>query len=332
MEFGCTDFGQYLHILACPKCKGDLTYQAETTTRSLSCAACDKSYPIINDIPRLLEVDSELLGEAKNHWESSPHFQYEANNELYSRDYYEEQDRWREEEVDIFRMAEYRFDTVKGKVTLDIGCGSGWVVKQSARHGAFSIGVDFTEKAAISTYFALKTYGLTGLAIQADAQHLPIKTGSIDRVYSMGVLHHIPNTELGISEAYRIVKPGGTAMISLYERLFFFNPFLFPFAQLVLKRLLKAPKVRDGIQHTTTYDEFYRLMDGPTNPIGRWYTYDQLVKMFSQFVIHHSVRNHFPLRFLRIGSLRVDKLVPKFIHHALDRWSGMTRMFELEKK
>jgi len=319
-----------LELLACPYCKQELSY--DSTKGTLSCSTCIKTFPIIDNIPRFVEVNDGLLEKAKEHWEDSPNFQYEAKADLYTKEYYEDQDKWRFEDVDPFSVDEYKFDTIKGKVTLDIGCGSGWVVKQSARHGAFSIGLDFTERAVISTKRALDSYNLDGLVIQADAQYLPIKTGVIDHVYSIGVLHHIPVTEFGVAEAYRVVKSGGTGFISLYGKLFFFNPVLFPIATFFLRLLLNAPKVRDGIQYTINYDEFYRHMDGSTNPIGRWYTEQQLRKLMSGFKILSITKSHFPLRYLYLFGIPIKKLIPKPVHRLLERYFGMMRNMQLVKE
>jgi hypothetical protein len=47
---------ELLDILCCPKCKGDLDYNADAAT--LTCKKCGKVYPIKNDIPIML-VDDE---------------------------------------------------------------------------------------------------------------------------------------------------------------------------------------------------------------------------------------------------------------------------------
>ncbi|MEO5332525.1 MAG: class I SAM-dependent methyltransferase [Magnetococcus sp. YQC-5] len=327
------DFHHTLQWLGCPYCKGVLTLIDTPQSRRYVCAPCQREYPIIDDIPRFLTVDDPLLAQAKEHWEDSPHYQYETSKPLYSKEYYEAQDLWRKNEVDMFSMEEYRFETLRGLTTLDIGSGSGWVVKQAAKHGAFSMGVDFTEKAAISTREALRTYDLyNGLAIQADAQFLPFQTGVLDRITSIGVLHHIPNTEQGIAEAWRVIKPGGSAYISLYGQLFFFNPILFPIATFFLRRLLKAPPKRDGIQHAADYDTFYRLMDGPTNPIGRFYSDDEFQHLFAQFRIDSVCRSHFPFRFLYLGPIHLHKIMPTFLYRFIDRHFGMMVNFQLGKK
>ena len=43
---------ELLEILACPKCKGDLTYKE--SEQVLECPACRLRYPIKDDIPIML--------------------------------------------------------------------------------------------------------------------------------------------------------------------------------------------------------------------------------------------------------------------------------------
>jgi uncharacterized protein len=46
-----------LDILCCPKCKGDLQYDADKNT--LTCRGCGKVYPVKNDIPIMLVDDDK---------------------------------------------------------------------------------------------------------------------------------------------------------------------------------------------------------------------------------------------------------------------------------
>ena len=60
--------------------------------------------------------------------------------------------------------------------------------------------------------------GLEGRFIQGDAEDLPFADGSLDLVYSHGVLHHTTNTPRTIREVHRVLAPGGRAVIMLYHR------------------------------------------------------------------------------------------------------------------
>ncbi|MDX8406056.1 MAG: Trm112 family protein [Mariprofundus sp.] len=50
-----------LKILACPKCKGDVHYNAKKT--ALACDACQLAYPIRDDIPVMLIDEASKLGD-----------------------------------------------------------------------------------------------------------------------------------------------------------------------------------------------------------------------------------------------------------------------------
>lgn len=48
-----------LEFICCPKCKGDLKYDASTDT--LVCSKCRLRYPIVDDIPVLIVEEAEPL-------------------------------------------------------------------------------------------------------------------------------------------------------------------------------------------------------------------------------------------------------------------------------
>jgi len=52
-------FKAFLDILVCPICKGKLSYQK--SPHELICPACRLAYPIVDEIPKLLESDARHL-------------------------------------------------------------------------------------------------------------------------------------------------------------------------------------------------------------------------------------------------------------------------------
>ncbi|AXA36561.1 MAG: UPF0434 protein [Candidatus Sumerlaea sp.] len=57
----------FLDILACPKCKGELEYRqtADGKGDALICRACKLRYEIVDDIPNLLIEEAKPLQEGE---------------------------------------------------------------------------------------------------------------------------------------------------------------------------------------------------------------------------------------------------------------------------
>ena len=111
-----------------------------------------------------------------------------------------------------------KFASVYGLRVLEIGCGLGTDGIQFAKAGADYTGVDLTQAAVdlASRNFMLR--GLQGAFRTADAENLDFPDNSFDLVYSHGVLHHTPDTARSIREVYRVLRPGGQAIVMLYHR------------------------------------------------------------------------------------------------------------------
>lgn len=59
--------------------------------------------------------------------------------------------------------------------------------------------------------------------IAADGSHLPFADGSFDGVYMVATLHHLPNTQKGISEFARVLKPNGQLYIGIEPNATYFR-------------------------------------------------------------------------------------------------------------
>jgi SAM-dependent methyltransferase len=69
-----------------------------------------------------------------------------------------------------------------------------------------------------------------------DLRRLPFQDGSMDLIYSMGTIEHFPEYREALKELYRILKPGGRALIGVPNKL---DPFLRPL-MVGLLNLVKA--------------------------------------------------------------------------------------------
>ncbi|MCH2185781.1 class I SAM-dependent methyltransferase, partial [Myxococcota bacterium] len=110
-----------------------------------------------------------------------------------------------------------RFQRGAGKDVLEVGVGAGTDHVQWARAGARLTGIDLTQEGVDLASERLSMEGLQANLRAADAEALPFDDASFDIVYSYGVLHHSPNTVRCISELHRVLRPGGTALIMVYN-------------------------------------------------------------------------------------------------------------------
>jgi SAM-dependent methyltransferase len=90
--------------------------------------------------------------------------------------------------------------------TLDVGCGTGYTLSllESAE------GVDAFEEAVRLCHGR----GLKNVRL-ADAQKLPFPERTFDRAICLDVLEHVPNDNAALREIRRVLKPGGTLVLTV---------------------------------------------------------------------------------------------------------------------
>ena len=110
------------------------------------------------------------------------------------------------------------FESFAGKKVLEVGVGQGVDHYMFAKNGAHLHGVDLTPKHCEITKLFLETFNLTSDIHNSDACELPFPDASFDHVYSCGVLLLIEKIDLAIAEIWRVLRPGGTATIMLYNK------------------------------------------------------------------------------------------------------------------
>jgi SAM-dependent methyltransferase len=106
----------------------------------------------------------------------------------------------------------------EGARGVDIGCGSGrWARFVAPRVGALSC-VDPSAQALGVAQRSLAGAEAVSFTVGA-AGDLPFPDRSFDFAYSLGVLHHTPDTAASLRDCVRVVRPGGPFLVYLYYAL-----------------------------------------------------------------------------------------------------------------
>jgi malonyl-CoA O-methyltransferase len=97
---------------------------------------------------------------------------------------------------------------------LDLGCGSGLFLGALAKRGRLIVGVDSSpEMLEIA-----KRRPTRAALLLADADHLPFADQSFDVVVSVTLLQNMPNPEITVREAARVMKLGGIMALTVLKR------------------------------------------------------------------------------------------------------------------
>lgn len=197
-----------LPILVCPACRKDL---ALTETRSrqgdeivegmLSCGSCKETYPIRKGVPRFVRSDDYV-----------DTFSFEWNT-------------FRDVQIDILNATDASQRTfqgqtgwgpadLKGKTVLDAGIGAGRFAEIVSRWGGDVVGMDLS----LSVEAAYDTLGARDNVhiVQADLFRPPFRDKAFDAIYSLGVLHHTPDTKQAFDALVPLLRENGELAVFIY--------------------------------------------------------------------------------------------------------------------
>lgn len=140
---------------------------------------------------------------------------YERRAELY----YARPVRLPDERVDrkFSRMTALVAGTFPAESLLDAGCGDGRFLAAIARlpnRPAHLVGCDISERILETASEAVAQEGGTAEFVRANLEQLPFSDDSFDRVLSVQVIEHLLDPTAGIHELARVLKPGGTLVLS----------------------------------------------------------------------------------------------------------------------
>jgi ubiquinone/menaquinone biosynthesis C-methylase UbiE len=199
------------------------------------------------------DADPKTIVEAiQRYWNEHIHDLEIARHPVGSQGFFAELTAYRFEKLEYLpRIVD--FAAYKGKHLLEVGCGIGIDLIQFARHGAIVTGIDLAEQAIKLARKNFALQGLSGDLHMLNGEHLPFSDDSFDAVYAHGVLQYTSNPVRMIHEIHRVLKPGGEAILMVYNRYSWLN---------LLSRLSGVKLEHEDAPVFTTYSirEFRRML------------------------------------------------------------------------
>ena len=233
-----------LETLRCPECRAELSSKTNGV-ESLTCARCNHSFPIVDGIPRLLlpamrdalRGESSVTGKEEMQAETARSFGYEWHRfpEMYGE--------WERQFLDY--MKPHAADFFPGKKILDAGCGNGRFAYYAAKYGAEVWAIDLGPAVEVARR---NTETRNVHVVQADLHNPPFAVESFDFIYSIGVLHHLPDPEAAFQNLLHFLRPGGVVQIYLY-----WKPEQRPIKAAMLSGISAARRLTTRMPHGAVY-------------------------------------------------------------------------------
>jgi len=206
----------------CPADGGELSYESEF----LKCRCCATEYLIHNEVPNFLpKASTEETFSSEAFALEWTYFSLKNYKALESRLPYDSGNR--EEEWGNFDLETSFIETtglnlqdLKGKKILEVGVGSGRLLSVALKYGADCYGVDYSSSVYVA-YDELRKLGFEDFesrchVARGDLFHLPFRRDYFDIIFSIGVLHHTPDTKKAFSCLPPFLKKGGKLAIWVY--------------------------------------------------------------------------------------------------------------------
>jgi ubiquinone/menaquinone biosynthesis C-methylase UbiE len=117
--------------------------------------------------------------------------------------------------ADYFAIFPWEALPAQGATGIDVGCGSGrWAALVAPRVARLHL-VDVSAEALDVARANLADAANVSFH-HAAIEDIPLPDGSLDFAYSLGVLHHVPDTARAIGDIARKLRPGAPLLVYLY--------------------------------------------------------------------------------------------------------------------
>ena len=161
------------------------------------------------------------------------------------------------------------FSSYRGKSLLEVGCGAGIDLVHFALARAIVTGIDLSKTAIDLARKNIEQNGLSADLQVMNGESMQFPDNSFDLVYAHGVLQYTANAEKMVAEIHRVLKPGGEAIVMVYNRNSWLN---------LMRRITKVP-----LEHEDA-------------PVLMKYSIGELKQFLSLFKSYRIIPERFPVK------------------------------------
>lgn len=244
--------------------------------------------------------NDNLLESIRQYWNDHIHDLEIARHPVGTKGFFEDLEGYRFEKLDYLpRVVD--FNGYKGRSILEIGCGVGIDLVRFARGGALVTGIDLAKKSIDLARKNFQHHALEGDLQLMNGEALEFEANSFDMVYAHGVIQYTADPQKMIDEIHRVLKPGGEAIMMVYNKYSWLN---------LMSRLF-------GVE-----------LEHQDAPVLRKFSIRQFKKMLSKFSHVQIIPERFPVKTRLHHGLKAALYNGLFvgtfnlIPRPLVRWSG----------
>jgi ubiquinone/menaquinone biosynthesis C-methylase UbiE len=161
------------------------------------------------------------------------------------------------------------FSAYWGKTLLEVGCGVGIDLVRFARAGAIVTGIDLSETAINLAGQNFEQCRQNADLHVMNGECMQFTDNMFDVVYAHGVLQYTADTEKMIAEIHRVLKPGGEAILMVYNRHSWLN---------LMRRMTRVP-----LEHEDA-------------PVLKKFSIRELRQLLRPFCSYRIIPERFPVR------------------------------------
>lgn len=215
-------------------------------------------------------------------------------------------------------------DALTGRQVLEIGLGYGSLSQRLMEAGAYYHGIDIAAGPVHIANLRARQAGKPPSAALGDALQLPFADNSFDGVCAIGCLHHTGDARRAVAEVYRTLKPGGSAVVMVYNALCYKNWMIAP--QETFRTLLRSPQASGSTGSPRLRSAHDRNVAGESPPETAFHKASDIAELFADFSVVKVTKENCYLRLP--ASLRA---VRRLALRTLGRWCGLNLYISAKK-